>query len=122
MGIDIYLSWDNMTKDEEKARYTGFSIVSGHLGYLREAYHGYPYATRVLCPEAFDSREQGAIIQNSVLVERLPAVLRAVRKREREVYQAKKPDPKALKSFRDFVKLHGEKEKAGLNPRIEASY
>ena len=30
------------------------SIEHGHVGYLREAYHGAPYATRVLMPEAFD--------------------------------------------------------------------
>lgn len=38
MGIDIYLSWDGQTKEEEEAQYTGFSIEDGHNGYLRAAY------------------------------------------------------------------------------------
>jgi hypothetical protein len=33
----------------------GFSVEHGHLGYLREAYHGEPYATRVLVPESFET-------------------------------------------------------------------
>lgn len=42
-----------MTEHERRAQQTGFSVVHGHVGYLREAYHGEPYATRVLVPEAF---------------------------------------------------------------------
>lgn len=57
MGIDVYMSWDNQTEDEQKARYTGFSVTSGNVGYLREAYHGGPYATHTLLPEAFDERK-----------------------------------------------------------------
>lgn len=54
MGIDVYLRWRNQTSDEHNAQMTGFSLISGNVGYLREAYHGGPYATRVLVPEAFD--------------------------------------------------------------------
>jgi len=35
MGTDVYLGWDDMTEDEKKARYTGFSINAGNVGYLR---------------------------------------------------------------------------------------
>ena len=35
MGTDIYLSWDGQTKAEKKAQYTGYSINSGKVGYLR---------------------------------------------------------------------------------------
>src|SRR5438128_1651131 len=50
MGIDIYAYWDGMTDAEEAAQITGMSVVRGHVGYLREAYHGEPHATRVLVP------------------------------------------------------------------------
>jgi hypothetical protein len=54
MGIDVYAKWDGQTAAERDAQITGYSIVSGHVGYLREAYHGEPYATRVLFPECWD--------------------------------------------------------------------
>lgn len=53
MGIDVYADWDGRTKEEQEAQYTGFSVTSGDAGYLREAYHGEPYATMVLFPECF---------------------------------------------------------------------
>ena len=55
MGIDIYMEWDNMTEEDKHAQLTGFSIEHGHVGYLREAYHGNPYVTRFLLKEAFES-------------------------------------------------------------------
>src|ERR1051326_1589275 len=51
MGIDIYAQWHGQTKEEETAQITGFSTVRGHVGYLRESYHGEPYATKHLCAE-----------------------------------------------------------------------
>lgn len=51
MGIDIYLKWDGMTQKERKNQITGFSIIHGYRGYLREAYHGEPYATKKLITE-----------------------------------------------------------------------
>jgi hypothetical protein len=54
MGIDVYVRWRGQTHEEGKAQVTGFSIVSGHVGYLREAYHGEPYATKVMFPECWD--------------------------------------------------------------------
>lgn len=59
MGIDVYARWDGQTEAERQAQYTGFSIVSGDVGYLREAYHGEPYATRALFPECFDDNIAG---------------------------------------------------------------
>ena len=64
-----------MTAEEERAQIDCFSVVHGHVGYLREAYHGEPYATRVLVPEAFETGE--ASIRASLLRERLPAALSA---------------------------------------------
>lgn len=57
MGIDVYASWPGMTPADVRAQHTGFSIAHGHTGYLREAYHGSPYATRTLVPEAFDGEQ-----------------------------------------------------------------
>ncbi|TXH43288.1 MAG: hypothetical protein E6Q97_34310 [Desulfurellales bacterium] len=53
MGIDVYLKWDNQTEAENQAQYTGFSTVAGSVGYLREAYHGSPYATHALFPRPY---------------------------------------------------------------------
>lgn len=74
MGIDIYLEWEGMEEDEKKAQATGFSITSGNVGYLREAYHGGPYATRILVREAFESENQRADIPATVMRERLTNV------------------------------------------------
>ena len=55
MGIDVYLKWDKMNDEDHKAQLgTGFQTDIGDTGYLREAYHGEPYATQMLVPEAFD--------------------------------------------------------------------
>lgn len=72
MGIDIYLDWKGMTEAEAKARYTGFSVQHGHVGYLREAYHGGPYVTQFLVREAFEADDAQAKIPAAVMRERLP--------------------------------------------------
>lgn len=112
MGIDVYLRWNGQTVAEEQAQYTGFSIEHGHVGYLREAYHGSPYATKVLVPEGWGDTlyEDGIPIKASTLRERLPAVLKAAEERERNVYNSKKPNPNILKSYEDFVALAERKE------------
>lgn len=35
MGTDIYLRWDDQSKQEKESQYTGFSIRAGEVGYLR---------------------------------------------------------------------------------------
>ena len=74
MGIDIYLEWDGMAEEEKKSHATGFSVTSGDVGYLREAYHGGPYATKILCREAFESETCRAAIPAEILRERLTHV------------------------------------------------
>jgi hypothetical protein len=74
MGIDIYLEWDGMEEEEKSAQATGFSTTSGHVGYLREAYHGGPYATRILVREAFEADDCRAQIPAAVMRERLTRV------------------------------------------------
>lgn len=75
MGIDIYLEWDGINEDDKKAQWgTGFSVTSGDAGYLREAYHGGPYATKILCREAFESETCRAEIPAETLRERLTNV------------------------------------------------
>jgi hypothetical protein len=110
MGIDIYAKWDGMTEAEEAAQITGFSVVHGHVGYLREAYHGDPYATKVLVPEAFE--EHRAQIYAATLQERLPATLVVAEARERKIYRTTDPAKieRVLKCFRDFVALCARKE------------
>lgn len=75
MGIDIYARWKGQTEDEKQAQYTGFSVNHGHVGYLREAYHGNPYATRYLVDEAMRADSGDAPIPAAVLRERLPATV-----------------------------------------------
>lgn len=141
MGIDVYLKWDGFKKKDWDNQMTGFSVTSGDKGYLREAYHGSPYATHALISEDWakqpyvepawpsDKRKRrdysykgcGFVIPNKVLMERLPKVLEVAAERNTKLYQGELQD-EVLKAYEDFVKLHGEKEKAGLNPRIYISY
>ncbi len=74
MGIDIYLEWDGMEEEEKNAQATGFSTTSGDVGYLREAYHGGPYATRILVREAFEAEDCRAQIPAEIMRERLTRV------------------------------------------------
>jgi hypothetical protein len=123
MGIDIYASWRGMTPEESSAQITGFDATAGRVGYLREAYHGEPYATMVLVPEAFDNGE--ASIRATLLRERLPAALAAAEERERTVYGETDPleIQRVLDSFRNFVELCERKEAETREPcRIIASY
>jgi hypothetical protein len=111
MGIDIYAKWDGMTEAEEDEQYRALlSAEYGHLGYLREAYHGEPYATKVLVPEAFE--EHRVPIYAATLASRLPAVLVVAEQREREIYGEtdKAEIDRVLKSYREFVALCARKE------------
>jgi hypothetical protein len=123
MGIDIYAEWRGMTPEEDNAQITGFDATAGQVGYLREAYHGGPYATRVLVPEAFERGE--APIAAALMRRRLPAALAAAEERERTVYgetDQRKIKP-ILDSFRNFVKLCERKEaETGEACRIIESY
>ncbi|GGI29840.1 hypothetical protein [Bradyrhizobium guangdongense] len=123
MGIDIYAQWEGMTEADRAAQVTGFSIEHGHVGYLREAYHGDPYATVELVNEAFVNGQ--AYIPAATLRDRLPQVLRLAEKREREIYEVTDADEieVVLKSFRDFVAFCARKESETGKPcLIIASY
>ena len=111
-----------MTAEEERAQIDCFSVVHGHVGYLREAYHGEPYATKVLVPEAFEERR--AYIPAATLQSRLPATLVVAEARERKLYGTTDPSKieRVLQSFRDFVTLCARKEAETGEPcLIEAS-
>jgi hypothetical protein len=124
MGIDIYMRWKGMTEGDRQAQYTGFSPTHGHVGYLREAYHGDPYATKVLCPESFASDTQEARIPAKVLKARLPGVKQVVLERERVIYKSVGSEAnKVVKSYEDFVALAELKEKETGEPvTVHASY
>lgn len=110
MGIDIYMRWKGQSKEEEEKQITGFSIAAGHVGYLREAYHGEPYATRILVSEAFNGDEK---IKAETLRERLPQALEAIKKRYSNDDSAIKW---ASESFENFVSLAEQKEKETGEP------
>ncbi len=135
MGIDIYMRWKGQTKEETDAQYAGYSVVHGHVGYLREAYHGDPYATRVLVPEAFAGHDnkpddfdwrayKGEPISAAVLRERLPDTVAAAIERARVVYDEHIDEHDAVaQAFVDFVELAERKEKETGEPvMIYASY
>ena len=125
MGIDIYAMWKGQTEEEKEAQITGFSVVDGHVGYLREAYHGEPYATRHLVPEAFEAGSKGIQIPATLLRSRLARTLELVEERERSVYHQTDEAEIALvmRSFVDFVELCETKERATKAPvTISASY
>src|SRR6266699_2048814 len=112
MGIDVYLNWDGMTKEDKEKQFTGFSVHAGKVGYLREAYHGEPYATFVLFSEDWDKQpEDGFTIPNSVLKKRLAKTVEVAILRERRLYHDLQP--KTFQSFIDFVELHDRLEKDG---------
>lgn len=124
MGIDIYASWPGQTEAEQAAQITGFSAVHGHVGYLREAYHGEPYATRHLVPEAFEAGREGVEIPARILRARLPETLEIAKERERAIYDAEvEDDDPVIQAFADFVALCEEHESATGEPcTIRASY
>jgi len=123
MGIDIYAKWRDMTHEENCAQIVGFDTTAGHVGYLREAYHGEPYATRVLVPEAFEEGE--AVIPAALLRQRLTEALAVAEQREKTVYGETDPleIKRVLNSFRNFVELCERKEAETGEPcSIIASY
>ena len=125
MVIDIYAEWRGQTKREHSAIVTEwFSTGGGGVGYLREAYHGEPYATRFLFAEAFDSETATAQIPAAQLRANLPKALELVEERARKIYNATDEEVENEKqSFRDFVALCERKEKETGEPvRIVASY
>lgn len=150
MGIDIYMYWDGMTKEEKEAQYTGWSVTKGHVGYLREAYHGAPYATMYLLKECF--LEPNKNLDNwkeiikpaipvkheyydikeicdyhypdpNILINRLPKTIELCIERSKNIYlEDIDYNHEVCKTFSDFVELYVKKFNEGLNPRIHASF
>lgn len=68
MGIDIYARWKNQTPKQVQEQFTGFSAVHGHVGYLREAYRGNPYATYYMFQEVFSKKgEENKYVQDYIV-------------------------------------------------------
>jgi hypothetical protein len=123
MGIDIYAEWQGQTHEEQQ-EHEWSSVVHGHVGYLREAYHGEPYATMYLCQEAFDAPTGEAQIPAKVLRERLEEAHRLTQERYETIYHAEQAFiDQVKKSFTDFVELVEQKERETGQPvTIIASY
>ena len=123
MGIDIYMDWDNQTEEEKKAQLTGFDIGAGSVGYLREAYHGSPYATHYLVKEAFENEDGEAYIPANILRERLFDTIAIHIQRHKELYNEDVNfESPSAESIIGFVELAERLEKAGKNPKVIASY
>lgn len=125
MGIDIYAHWKGQTEQERDEQHEVWtSAAAGHCGYLREAYHGEPYATQHLMPEAFEN-ESRARIPAATLRERLPETLRLAEIRQRQIYDATTPEEiqPVLDSYTAFVELCERMErKTGQPVEIAASW
>jgi hypothetical protein len=123
MGIDIYAEWQGQTS-EEQDEHEWSSVVHGHAGYLRESYHGGPYATAFLCREAFEAPEDRAEIPAALLRQRLPQALALTQERYETIYQWDQEGIEEVKkSFTDFVELVEQKEQETGRPvTIVASY
>jgi hypothetical protein len=80
MGIDVYMSGSPRLREE-----LGWH---GRAGYLRESYHGGPYAIPVLLPEGWErDPEEGYFpIAAATLRERLPATVFTALARQAIVY------------------------------------
>ena len=141
MGIDVYMNWgDGPSFDGEYK-----TAFRGANGYLREAYHGGPYATVVLVPEAFGDLDRTAqafamppiasaavgaspdgspLIPARVLRARLPAALLTVAERHRVVYSEECDEGHpALREFVEFVELAERMEAAlGRPVGVRASW
>ena len=124
MGIDCYLINPDTNKlhaeETGQEHRMGFNIMSGDAGYLREAYHGGPYATQVLLPEGWidehERDEEGNFtLEASTLRHRLPKTLEAATIRNRQNYSGQDEDL-VLKSFKDFVDLAEDLEKKNGKP------
>ena len=125
MGIDIYAKWRNQTAKESVAQSEAWQeAAQGKIGYLREAYHGKPYATRYMCAEAFDAENGEAQIPAATLRARLDKTLELAAERERTVYQSSEEETEeVVQSYRDFVALCEQKEdETGEPVLIIASY
>jgi hypothetical protein len=118
------MNWKGQTREEKEAQVTGFSITHGHVGYLHEAYHGSPYATKLLVPEAFNTETYAADIPARVMRNRLPIVLAAAEERERVIYGGDDDGVKeSQKAFIDFVELAELKEaETGTPVTVMASF
>ncbi len=125
MGIDIYMKWEGQSSEDTRKQCTGFSLTSGDVGYLREAYHGDPYATQYLVSECFGDETNEVAIPASVLRKRLPRTLRLAKTRMIKLY--KETDMQEIKevqqAFIDFVELAEKmEEQTGKPVTILASY
>lgn len=114
MGFDVYLKWDGMTRVDEDAQITGYSLVHGHIGYLRWSYEEPNPVLALLDPFMGDDYPAEISVPNAKLINRLPYVLGALG----DFFEDEGLD-RIFKSFQDFVKLHGGKEGLGLNPSIK---
>lgn len=108
---------------DRAAQWSSCDAEHGHVGHLREAYHGEPYATKALVPEAFELHR--APIYAEKLQTRLPAALELAEQRERELYGVTDDAEinRVLQSYADFVELCAQKEaETGEACLIVASY
>ena len=123
MGIDIYMKWHEHEKEKQL---TGFEVSgrAGSHGYLREAYHGGPYAMKVLLHECWEQEqpEDRLSFSAATLRERLPDAIDAAVIRYKLIYNEDDASEMA-EALTQFVELAERKEKETGQPvTVYASY
>jgi hypothetical protein len=129
-----------MSRKAQEAQITGFDVSerAGAAGYLREAYHGAPYATEFLVPEGFDPEAQqgipdlpsrygdglqiGVPILAATLRARLPEAIDVAQARGRKIYRNADGDPSMVKALEAFVALAEKVEAEGRRVFVSVSY
>jgi hypothetical protein len=121
MGLDIYLRWEGMTKEERKAQITGYSIVAGKVGYLRGAYNGHIGldALNILFKDInFDGYDW--IVNIKFLEKQLEELEKGLFiTRKKDFYDGK--EGSEIQSYRDFVALARKLYDEDKEPRIHGS-
>jgi len=109
MGIDIYLHWRGMTKNDHDKQITGFSVSDGHNGYLRAAYSNSEACN--IFYELFDRKKWDS-------ARPFKYDFKANYDRMRQLVNNCSQHPEWKKSLIAFFDLALTKE----NPRVEVSY
>lgn len=122
MGLDVYLEWKGMSKDDKKKQYSGFDVTCGNVGYLRGAYNGH-IGYDAICI-LFDgiNWEKKWIVKIEILKANLQKLEEGFFKTHKEKFYNKDGKDLEIQSYRDFVDLAEKLIKQGKKPKVYFSY
>lgn len=125
MGADIYLHWDKQTEEEKQKQITGYDITKGHVGYLRGAYNGH-VGWDAICMlfedvKEFDQCGENWVVNINLLKQNLKQMEETIFVDRKKDFFSKDGKDSEIQSYRDFVKLAGEKIKERKKPFVRFS-